>query len=136
MTSDTGIFIVKEVDLPEARIALRSDGLYHVHFKRHVVYDIPLQMRMRKIYEELTGGKRSKFIFSAEEGLVFTREARDNAEQVNANSPILCYALVVNSLAYKLIANFYLKVVKPKGLFKMVSSIREAARWLHSMPDQ
>lgn len=136
MVLESDITIVDELDLPEAYIMKRSDGLYHLHFKKDVIYDVSLQLRLTHKLAEFTNGKKGKFIFSADEGFIFTREARDNAEHAHHNSPIAYYALVVNNLAYKIIANFYVKVVKRKGLFRIVSSVREGAEWLHSLPDQ
>jgi hypothetical protein len=136
MNTDAIVYVVRELDLPEARLCLRSDGLYHLHFKKDVVCDIPLQTRLREVFREFVGDAPCKFIFSAEEGLVLTKEARENAHVIHKDSRVLYYALVVNSLAYKIVANFYLNVIKPKGHFKMVNTIKEAARWLHSMPDQ
>ncbi len=133
MIPESGITIVDEALIPQARICLRSDGIMHVHFSKDVTFDVALQQQMRKIYDRMTTGKKTKFIFSAEEGFVFTREARENAPLLQKQSPIQCFALVINSLAYRIVANFYIKVMKPDGNYKVVNSINEAVSWLNSL---
>src|SRR5690606_7144731 len=110
---------------------LRSDGIVHVHFLKDVTLDVPLQIKMREYYDEITGGVKTKFLFSAEEGFTLTKEAREHGPKLQETSPILCYALVVNNLAYKIIASFYIKVVKAPGNYKLVNSAEEGVKWLH-----
>ncbi len=42
-------------------------------------------------------------------------------------------AVVVDTLAYKLIANFYLKFNKPKRPYKVFSKEEEAIKWLKTI---
>ena len=42
-----------------------------------------------------------------------------------------CYAIVAHNLAYKIVANFYLKVKKPKTPFKVFSDEDSALVWLN-----
>jgi hypothetical protein len=124
---------LKEIELPEAFIRLRADRIIHVHYKRDATLDVPLQMQMRKIYFDLTGGAPSRFLFTAEEGFSITPEARKNAPRTLKESPIESYALVVNNLGYRLIVNFYFKVMKPNGNYKLFENVEEALLWLHSL---
>lgn len=124
------IIILKEVDTPEAEIKLRSDGITHVHYKTNVVIDADTQLSMREIFKELAPGKKLKYIFSAETGVTFTKEARENS--VAVDSPIAAYAIIANNLAYRIIGNFYLKVNKPLVPYKLFSTADEAIEWLNS----
>ena len=135
MILEPGITIVNEFEIPEARISLRSDGIVHVHFNEDTTFDLELQNRMRVIYEKLLNGRKAKFIFSADDGFTLTKEVRDHAH-LRTDSPVLCYALIVNNLAYKIIADFYTRVTKPKGTYKMVGSVVEAVRWLNSVNEE
>jgi hypothetical protein len=125
--------IIKTIEIPEASIRLRADGIVHVQYHKHVVLDLMLQKKMRELFWEITDGKKAKFIFAAEEGFVFSKEARENIKLPGKESPILYYALVCSNLAYKIIANFYIKVMKPHGHYKVVSSVQEAVEWLNSV---
>ena len=120
--------------MPEASIRLRSDRIVHVHYKKNTTLDVSLQAAMRKIYMDLTGGVPSKFLFTAEEGFSITPEAKKNAPRSLKESPIESYALVVkNNLAYRLIVNFYFKVMKPQGNYKVFENTENAIDWLHSL---
>ena len=134
MILEPGITIISEEEIPEARISLRSDGIVHVHFSKDTTFDLELQGRMRGIYEKMLGGRKAKFIFSADEGFTLTKEVRERAD-LQQNSPVLCYALVVNNLAYKITADFYIRVVKPKGNYKLVTSLPDAVKWLYSVKE-
>ncbi len=133
MVLEHKITILKEVDINEANIKLRSDGIVIVRYKKNSTLDVELQLKMRKIYNELTNYQKKKFVFYAEEGFTFTKEARENGPKIQQESPILFYAIVANNLGYKLIVNFYLKVFNPKGNYKLVNSIDEGVEWLNKL---
>jgi hypothetical protein len=132
MVLSSNITVVKEIEIPEAFIRLRSDSILHVHYKRNTTLDVELQVRMRNIFNEMTGGLKSNFIFSAAEGFALTKEARENSTILDSNSPISAYAVIANNLAYRIIANFYLKVNKPTVPYKLFQTIEEAVKWLYT----
>lgn len=124
---------LKHIEIPEAHIVLRHDEIVHVHYKKNTVLDVELQTRMRVIYHQLAGGKKLNFIFSADEGFVLTKEARENGPMIENDSPILFYALVANSLPYKIIANFHIKVTNPRANYKVFTNVNAALNWLQSL---
>lgn len=126
------ITIVRHIEIPEAFISLRSDDIVHVHYKKNTVLDVELQLRMRRIFDEVTGARRLKFIFSGDEGFILTKEARENISLRQKESPILAYAIIAHNLGYKIVANFYIKVVKPKGHYRVFNKLDEAIAWLYS----
>lgn len=124
---------LKIVEIPEANIILRSDNIIHVDYNKNVTLDVELQVSMRKISDELAEGKQMHFIFSAAEGFALTKEVRENSELLDKESLISAYGIVANNLAYKLIANFYLRVNKPKVPFKIFLTVENAAKWLYTL---
>jgi hypothetical protein len=122
--------IVKEIDLKEANISLRSDGIVYVFFKENCVLNVELQLRMLAAYKEITGDKMTPFLFLADKGVTLTKEARDNAITIESISPCAASAVVVTNLAYKLIASFYMQFNKPLRPYKVFSNKGEAAEWL------
>ena len=136
MLLDSEITIIKQVEIPEAFISIRSDGIVPVHYKKNTVLDVDLQMRCLDIYAEILDRKKMKFIFSADDGFMLTKEARENAPKVQVRSPILYYAIIANNLAYKIIANFYIKVMKPAGNYKIFNTVEAGVKWLHSFKDE
>lgn len=122
--------VIKEIILPEVTISLKNDGITYVFFKKNCVLDVTLQLRMLDIYNEITNKKLTPFIFEADEGLIVTKEARDNAITIEESSPCKAMAVVVTNIAYALIANFYMKFNKPKRPYKVFSKRAEALEWL------
>lgn len=121
---------VREIKIPEATIRLRTDGIVHVTFSSHITLDVPLQLRMLELYKQLTGDKKLPFIFSAYEGVIVTKEARDNAIILEDEAPVSAVAIIADNLAYRIIANFYLKVNKPKNPYRVFKKLDEAVEWL------
>lgn len=122
--------IIKEINLPEASIALREDGIVHVHYHKDTVLDIPLQLRMLDAFNELTETKLTPFLFTASDGVNVTPEARDNAIKTEENTPCYGTAVIVANTAYLLIANFYLRVNKPKRPYRVFKNEEAAIEWL------
>lgn len=133
VTKNTVLNIIKEIDSKEANIALKSNGIVYVLFKNDCVLDVDLQFRLLDSYNEITGGKLMPFIFLAAENVTITKEARDNATSLESISPLGASAAIVTNLAYKLIANFYMRLNKPKRPFKTFSNEEEAVIWLKTI---
>lgn len=125
--------IIKEIKLPEATLSLREDGILHVFYHNDTILDIPLQLRMADAFNTITDNKKTYFIFEAGENVVVTKEARDNALKLEDVTPILSSAVIAHNLAYRIIANFFIKVQMPKGKYKVVASMEEATKWLYSL---
>lgn len=89
-----------------------------------------MQMNALKLYTEICEGKKSKFLFSAENGVTITKEARENATKIEHLSPVGKSAVVADSLPYRIIANFYLRVNRPKNPYKVFGTEKEAVIWL------
>jgi hypothetical protein len=133
MNPELKISIIKEIKIPEATVSLRDDGIVYVRYNENTLLDVNLQMRMLEVLNEITGKKKSHFIFDAAEGLILTKEARDNAIAMEDKTPVLATAVVADNLGYRIIANFYIKVNKPKGKYKVVKSVEEGVIWLNSL---
>lgn len=124
------IEIIKEIDTPKVYLALRNDGIGYVFFKNHTELNIELQYNLLKWYDELTNKKLTPFIVEGGEGVTITKEARDNAVLIEDISAMKATAVVVNNLAHKMIANFYLTFNKPKRPYKVFNKKEEAVKWL------
>lgn len=122
--------IIKEIDTPKVYLALRKDGIGYVLLKDNTELNIELQTELLKLYDELNDKKLTPFIFAAGEGVTITKEARDNATLIEDISALKASAVVVDNLAYRMIANFYLTFNKPKRPYKVFSKREEAIKWL------
>lgn len=125
------VHILKTIDVEEARIELRSDGILRVVFKDNLVMDVSVQEKLFELYLEICDGEKYGFLFEAMDNVTITKEARDNSKKLEKRAPSLGTAVIANSLPYKLIANFYMKFNKPKIPFKVFRKQEEAIDWLY-----
>lgn len=126
--------IIDTIEIPQIIFRLRRDGIAHVTFKKGAVLDLDLQKKMLDINAKITGGKKTNFIFDAEENVIITKEARDYAITIEDLTVTKATAVVANNLAYRIIANFYLKFNKPKTHFKVVDTFENGIAWLKTLP--
>lgn len=130
MVNKQTLHIIKELDFPDVNLQLKSNDIVYVLFKDDCTLDILLQLRLLDYYRDITKGKLMRFIFLAAENVSITKEARDNAILIEDQSMVGASALIVNNLAYKIIANFYMKVNKPKRPLKAFGKEEDAIEWL------
>ncbi len=133
MVLDPEITIVKQVNIPEASIKMRSDGIVHVYYNENVVLDVNLQVKMLHLFSTFTNNEKAYFIFEADEGFVVTKEARENANKLEENTPVKASAIIVKNLASRIVANFFIKVVKPTINYKLFTNVNDAVAWLKSL---
>ena len=114
-------------------IALRGDGIVHVYFKPGIEITVPFQEELVIMYNEITGGKKAKFVFEGGDFVSITKEARENAIRIEENTPTMASAILVMNLGQKIIADFYYLVNKPKQPYKVFSSFTKAVDWLNQL---
>ncbi|MBL7882715.1 MAG: hypothetical protein JNL69_01495 [Bacteroidia bacterium] len=123
---------MKTTTLIETSIAVISvdeNGIGHQYFKDNTVLDIPEQLENLEVIKTVTEMKPTPFVISAGKNVIITKEARDNAISIEPLSPINASAIVVQNLAYRLIAEFFIKVQKPKMPYKIFTDKESAYEW-------
>lgn len=100
-----------------------------MHFKDNMTLDVPEQMAHLENIIKITQNKPTPFVVTAGDNVTITKEARDNAILIEDISPLCATAVVVQNFAYKLIAEFYLKIQKPKQPYKVFSDVDKAFEW-------
>ena len=136
MVSANKTTILREIEIPEAFIRMRQDGIVHVFYKENTTLDVELQNRTVKLFREITNNKKANFIFESDEGFYFTKEARENSIKLENDSPVNASAIIVTNLASRIIANFFIKVTKPKIRYKLFGTVEEATKWLRTVKIQ
>jgi len=121
---------IKTIEIEEAIITLKDNGIVYVYFKSGVVIDCDIQEKLLLSYREITKGKMQPFLFYADEQVSITKEARDNAIIIEDRAYATASAILVSNLAHRLIANFYLKFNKPKKPYKVFNRKKDAVNWL------
>ncbi|MDF2450468.1 MAG: hypothetical protein K0R26_2972 [Bacteroidota bacterium] len=133
MNPEESIQIVKELDFKSFTVTLKTNGIVYVLFKDECLINIELQKKLLHIYEDITGGNLMPFIFLAAENVSVTKEAKENAIYIEDQSMVGASAVVVDNLAYRLIANFYLRVNRPKRPYRVFSKVEDAETWLKTL---
>ncbi len=126
---------MKRLENDQVIVTLRPDGIVHVSFLPHTEITVEFQQVLLDMYNEVTGGKKSLFVFDGGEFVSITKEARENAVAIEETTPTKASAIVVKNLAQKIIADFYYKVNRPKQPYKVFWQFDKAIEWLLAIRD-
>jgi hypothetical protein len=124
------VLVEQTIEIEEATIHLREDGIVHVNYKQNVEIDVDLLKRLSELFVEICGNTKRPFLFTAMDSVSITAEARRDSIKMESVFPAIVIALVASSLAHKLIANFYVKVNHPLKTYKIFDDTYEAIEWL------
>ncbi len=125
--------LLTRVEIEEAIVGIRTDGIIHVYYKSGVVLDVPLQLKMLKIFNELTKGEDRLFIWEAGPNVRLTKEARLNAAAMEKDTPVIASVVVVKNWYQKVVAEFYYKINKPGMIYKVTWDFSKGINWLHQV---
>lgn len=118
------------IEIEEAIVGRRKDGILHVYYKDSAEINVELQARILTIFKSLAGGQNRNILFEAGEYVTVTKEARENAIKMEEHVPSLTTVVIVQNLAYKLVADFYYKFNKPKRPYKVFTNFEKGVEWL------
>jgi hypothetical protein len=113
---------LNSIETTIAIITINNEGIGHQHFKDNVTMDIPEQIENLQAIQKLCNGKPTPFVATAGKNVIITKDARDNALSIEDQSPINASAIVVQNLAYRILAEFFIKVQKPKNTYKIFTN--------------
>lgn len=123
---------MSEVAIPEAKIHLRSDGIVHVKILAHTHITPDVQRRLIEAYYEVTDEQRP-FLFEGEEFVSISKEARENALELEDRSPVKASAIVTRNLGQKILADYYYRNHRPKRPLKIFNRMNDALKWLETL---
>lgn len=122
--------IVRVIHLPSMSISLDINDIVHTTYLQGQVIDAAEKDEELKANLEITEGHKKPFIFKFESYVTITKEAKERSIQIEPQQPFLAVAIVVENLAYQLMADFYFKFYKPKVAYKVFKSEEKAVEWL------
>jgi hypothetical protein len=131
MLSDN-LDILNSVDLPYATVRKTSDGIVRVDFKDNCDISETESSTICDYIWEMAEYNDALVLMKPGNGTEFDQSARNFSAGPNGTRFTLADAIVVESLAHKLIANFYLKINKPLVPTRVFSNTKEAEKWLLS----
>lgn len=122
--------IVQQVDFDVFSVAQRSDEIYVVEVKAGKEFTIANMVELLAGLKKLGGGKRLPVLVLCKELATTNAEMMNYLAQEDSNPYSLADAFVLSSFNQKLMANFYMKIIRPKRPTKFFTSEAEAVEWL------
>lgn len=122
----------KEFDIAHCRIF--APGLFHVYFFSDSIITMEFTERIDQ-FNEACGGKAYRNLYEFEPRVDLDPEVREWAAHSSGNKKTIADALVINNLAHKLLADFYVKYNKPFKPTKVFNNRDRAVKWLMSIPE-
>lgn len=122
--------IERSIELKATRVMLRSDGLLHIHIRSGADMQLDDAVATLSAMRKLGKGKKFPVLIDAGEFAAVDKEVRILSASREGNLYTLADAIVHQSFAQQLIANFYVKHNKPVVPTRIFRDHRSAVRWL------
>lgn len=127
---------VDVLDFKKTKVFLREDGIVHVKLKPEQEITMDDFEEIVKAVTELGMAQAQLILFQAGYNSSVTPEVRKFASHPNANFLSRGDAIVVQSLAQRLMANFYIKFNRPSRPTKIFDNVDEATDWLYKLKEE
>lgn len=119
-----------ERDLGYCRLVLRADNVLVMYCDEDTTFDENHLKVVVKVTGEMTNGTKCGNLIIAGKYSSVTSEARDFIATDEAIKYTLAEVYVIQSLAQRILGNFYLKFYKPRVPTKIFTDIQKAEKWL------
>lgn len=119
---------LKKISSDIADNILHEDGILEIRLREGVEIDGLNVMDNIKAARALTGGKKHPVLIDARVTFTVTQKARELSAR-NSKERV-AKAVLINSLAGRLIGNFYINFHKPATPTRLFTSREEAIEWL------
>lgn len=123
--------VLNKLETQTAIISLCSDHIVRVVFKKDKEINPEQVQENFDAYNKIIDGKLYAFIYMAEDTtVVYSYEGLNYSRQNSHKAfPKLCTAVVIESLAHRLIANFYSSIFNTMFPYRVFGNEEEAEEW-------
>ena len=118
-----------EITTQQFRVVLLEEGIIHLHYFAGTKVTKDLLDEVYTCFDRITTISRP-MLFSGDEFVSFTNEARKYAAQMENSIPSTIHAIVAANLAQKILAQYYFKFVRTKKPMYVCSTIEEGLRYI------
>jgi len=108
-----------------------EDGILRVVYLANSEITVEIKKEHHRLYNELAPFAPIPMILEIEEGVSISPEARSFSRKIENKQPFNSCAVVVESLHYRILANFYMRFYTPKKPFKVFDTVESAKEWLN-----
>ncbi|MBL0329748.1 MAG: hypothetical protein IPP64_10105 [Bacteroidetes bacterium] len=113
-----------------ASFTMIEDGIIHITLFENTEIDLVESKNMQQMSWSLTQGKPFVAMIDARVNIEVSKEAREWGSTPEAQKNMLAQAVLVNSIANKLVGNFIIKFHKPIAKTRLFSDAPAALEWL------
>jgi hypothetical protein len=130
----TGVETLETIELPKATLYWRSDKILKIVIKPKSHITLPDSVQIFEYMKKFSSGKKDMLVVTiAGEEATNDHEVREFSSSDECSKYTKGEAVVVQSVAHKLLINFALKFYKPNRPMRMFTSEEDAIEWLHSL---
>lgn len=122
--------ILQTQDVLETRITLRSDGILQFNYAENKEYTMEDTHLLEKAVEEITNGVTHMSLRIAGRYTNVDMEVMKYLSRGRGTLFTLADAFVIHSTAQKILANFYLNIIRPVLPTRFFNKAEEAEAWL------
>ena len=113
-----------------ATFNILADGILHICLLEDSDIDLEESKLMQKKSLSLTNGKKFVALIDARAEVRVSKESREWGSTAEAQVNMIAQAIIVNSLANRLVGNFIIKFHKPVAKTRLFSDEQSALDWL------
>jgi hypothetical protein len=122
--------IISSTELTATHVSLRADGIMHLAIKDEIEVTVEDIIAMNEAVGRIGDGRKYPNLITVGRYTSISKEAREFAAGDEANKYTLADGYVLHSFHQKILANFFIKINKPKLPVKFFNHENEAVEWL------
>ncbi|MES2838075.1 MAG: hypothetical protein V4667_11165 [Bacteroidota bacterium] len=111
-------------------VSLCDDGILYVRVTTEVEETVERSKKLVKTIGKMVNNKKVPLLSKFDEFVMPPKENRDFWSKKDSCPYTSAEAFITNSVAMKIIANFYMRIEKPQRVTKMFTDTEEARKWL------
>ncbi len=124
---------LKKISTEKFDVTLLEDGIVENYIRSGMLIEAEDLVLLKKISSEIAGNKPYVLLIVTGELATYTKEARELSASKAFIDKAVAKAVLIESIAQKIIGNFYLKVSKPYLQTRLFSDREKAIDWLKSI---
>ncbi len=122
--------LLQQTEIESAILTFEERNLLKIHYKDNIHLELKDVKELNVFYQNLNSGPMRVLAISGK-FMTSTKEAREYAQA--RNSKAIGEAIVIHSLAQRLIAQFYTRFRKADHPTKVFANEKDARTWLYSL---
>ncbi|MBL4704182.1 MAG: hypothetical protein JKY54_06660 [Flavobacteriales bacterium] len=121
----------KAIDIPEASITIRKDGILHINIKVRSHYELEQMNRVMEARAKITKGKAYPILHTVTANIIPSEEILEHIAKSDRSSVSLADAFVIRSLTHRLLIAEYMQLSQSSKVpLQFFSSEAKAIEWL------